>query len=194
MVLSLRWGCREHFVGGCWHSSGRDRGRYTRECWLSTLGVLQPGVPVMCYGHIRDLFPTAEGCMGSRLPNATMLHWTQQKYALVGCDGTVVGGWLVRVFTILHITLRCIPHSTSASFLWFAFLSVVFLHTMFLRVFGAFPSWRWSGCAALDGCRTGLWISPHPVWMYITSNHNVSLPKPESGQALVRVFGSLWIL
>ena len=23
----LRWGCREHFVSGCWHSSGRDLGR-----------------------------------------------------------------------------------------------------------------------------------------------------------------------
>ena len=76
----LRWGCREHFVSGCcWHSSGRDRGRYPRECWLSTLGVLHPGVPVMWYGHIRDLFPTAEGCKGSRLPNVAMLQWAQQK-------------------------------------------------------------------------------------------------------------------
>ena len=73
--LSLRWGCREHFVSGCWHSSGRDRGRYPRECWLSTLGVLHPGVPVMWYGHTRDLFPTAEGCKGSRLPNVARLHW-----------------------------------------------------------------------------------------------------------------------
>ena len=40
----------------------------------------------MWYGHIRDLFTTAEGCMGSRLPNATMLHWAQQRYALVGSD------------------------------------------------------------------------------------------------------------
>ena len=79
MVLSLRWGCREHFVSGCWHSSGRDRGRYPRECWLSTLGVLHPGVLVMWYGHIRDLFPAAKGCMGSRLPNVTMLHWAQQE-------------------------------------------------------------------------------------------------------------------
>ena len=62
-----------------------------RECWLSTLGVLHPGVPVMWYGHIRDLFPTAGGCMGSRLPNATMLHWAQQRYALVGSDGWVIG-------------------------------------------------------------------------------------------------------
>ena len=87
----LRWGCREHFVSGCWHSSGRDRGRYPRECWLSTLGVLHPGVPVMWYCHIRDLFPTAGGCMGSRLPNATMLHWAEQRYALVGSDGWVIG-------------------------------------------------------------------------------------------------------
>ena len=29
----------------------------------------------MWYGHNRDLFPTAEGCMGSRLPNVTLLHW-----------------------------------------------------------------------------------------------------------------------
>ena len=75
----LRWGCREHFVSGCWHSSGRDRGRYPRECWLSTLGVLHPGVLVMWYGHIRDLSPTAEGCMGGRLPNVTLLHWAQQE-------------------------------------------------------------------------------------------------------------------
>ena len=38
-------------------------------------GVLHPGVLAMWYGHIRDLFPTAEGCMGSRLPNVTRLHW-----------------------------------------------------------------------------------------------------------------------
>ena len=57
VLLSLRWGCREHFVSGCWHSSGRDRGRYPRECWLSTLGVLHPGVPVMWYAHIRTCLP-----------------------------------------------------------------------------------------------------------------------------------------
>ena len=64
VLFLLRWRCREHFVSGCWHSSGRDYGRYPRECWLSALGVLHPGVPVMWYAHIRDLFPTAEGCMG----------------------------------------------------------------------------------------------------------------------------------
>ena len=37
-------------------------------------GVLHPGVPVLWYGHIRDLFATAEGCKVSRLPNVTMLH------------------------------------------------------------------------------------------------------------------------
>ena len=78
-LLLFRWGCREHFVSGCWHSSGRDRGRHSRKCWLSTLGVLHPGVPVMWYGHIRDLFTTAEGCMGSRTPNVTRLHWAQQE-------------------------------------------------------------------------------------------------------------------
>ena len=25
-------GMQEHFVSGCWHSSGRDYGRYSREC------------------------------------------------------------------------------------------------------------------------------------------------------------------
>ena len=74
VLLSERWGCKEHFVSGCWHSSGRDRGRYTGECWLSTLGVLHPGVPVMWYGHIRDLSPSAEGCKGGRMPNVTRLH------------------------------------------------------------------------------------------------------------------------
>ena len=29
--------------------------------------------------------------MGSRLPNVTLLYWAQQKYALVGCDGWVIG-------------------------------------------------------------------------------------------------------
>ena len=58
--FSLRWGCREHFVSRCWHSSGRDYGRYPRECWESPLGVLHPGVPVMRCAHFRDLFPTAE--------------------------------------------------------------------------------------------------------------------------------------
>ena len=29
--LLVHWGCREHFVSGCWHSSGRDRGRFPRE-------------------------------------------------------------------------------------------------------------------------------------------------------------------
>ena len=29
----------------------------------STVRASHPGVPVMWYGHIRDLFPTAEGCM-----------------------------------------------------------------------------------------------------------------------------------
>ena len=71
----LRWGCREHFVSGCWHCLGRDCCRYPKECWLSTLGVLHPGVHVMWYGHIRDLFPTTESCKGSRLPNVTRLHW-----------------------------------------------------------------------------------------------------------------------
>ena len=68
VFFSVRWGCREHFVSGCLHSSGRDRGRYTRECWLSTLGVLNPGVPVMWYTHIRDLSPTAEAVKGAVCP------------------------------------------------------------------------------------------------------------------------------
>ena len=42
-------------------------------------GVLHPGVLVMWYGHIRDLFTAAEGCKESRMPNVTMLHWAQQK-------------------------------------------------------------------------------------------------------------------
>ena len=38
-------------------------------------GVLHPGVHVMWYAHIKDVFTTAEGCKGSRLPNVTRLHW-----------------------------------------------------------------------------------------------------------------------
>ena len=48
--------------------SGRDYGRYSRECWLSALGVLHPGVTVMWYAHIRDLFPTAEAVRGAVCP------------------------------------------------------------------------------------------------------------------------------
>ena len=36
-------------------------------CGTLHRGVLHPGVPVMWYGHISDLSPTAEGCMGGRL-------------------------------------------------------------------------------------------------------------------------------
>ena len=36
-------------------------------------GVLHPGVPVMWYGHIRDLSPTAESCKGGR--KVTRLPW-----------------------------------------------------------------------------------------------------------------------
>ena len=39
-----------------------------QECWLSALGVLHPGVPVMWYGHIRDLSPTAEAVRGAVCP------------------------------------------------------------------------------------------------------------------------------
>ena len=39
-------------------------------------GVLHPGVPV--YAHIRDLSPTAEGCMGGRSPKVTELPWANQ--------------------------------------------------------------------------------------------------------------------
>ena len=46
-----------------------------RECWLSTLGVLHPGVPVMWQTHIRDPSPTAGSCKGGRFPNVTRLHW-----------------------------------------------------------------------------------------------------------------------
>ena len=40
--------------------------------------MLHPGVPVMWYGHIKDLSLTAESCMGGRLPNVTLLHWAKQ--------------------------------------------------------------------------------------------------------------------
>ena len=60
------WGCREHSVCGCWHSSGRDCGRCSRECWLFVLGVLHPGVSVLWQTHIRDLSPSAESSKGGR--------------------------------------------------------------------------------------------------------------------------------
>ena len=114
----LRWRCREHFVSGCWYSSGRDCGRHPRECWLSTLGVLHPGVPVMWFGHIRDLFPTAEGCMGSRPAqcNVVTLGTTRVVLWCYVSDGSVIGGWLGRVCTTLHLHAPNITYSTTASF------------------------------------------------------------------------------
>ena len=44
---------------------GRDDSRYTKECWLCTLGALHPGVLVMWQTHIRDLSPTAEAVRGA---------------------------------------------------------------------------------------------------------------------------------
>ena len=110
-ILLRRWGCREHFVSECWHSSGRDRGRYPRECWSSTfLGVLHPGVPVMWYGHIRDLFPTAWDVRRALYPmwKATLVDLLRQRmfsyrYALVsvsecGCVCGCVCGVVVCVW------------------------------------------------------------------------------------------------
>ena len=35
--------------------------------------------------------PQLEAVWGAVLPNVTLLHWAQQKYALVDCDGRLVG-------------------------------------------------------------------------------------------------------
>ena len=65
--------------------------------------MLHPGVPVMWRGHIRDLSPTAEGCMGGRLPNANdvalgttkvMRWWEVMREALKGSDSR--GAFLLR--------------------------------------------------------------------------------------------------
>ena len=50
------------------------------------------------------------------------------------------------------------------------------------------PSWRWSGCAALNGCCTGHWISQLVVFHLERERFNATT---RSGQALVRVFGSM---
>ena len=49
------------------------------------------------------------------------------------CSGWVMVGWLGRACTASHITPRCIPHSTSASFLW-CFISVSCAHLMFMSL------------------------------------------------------------
>ena len=54
-LLSFALGMQGTLRSWSWHSSGRDRGRYPGRCWLFTLGVLHPGVPVMWCGLIRDL-------------------------------------------------------------------------------------------------------------------------------------------
>ena len=67
----FRWGCREHFFSGRWHSPGRDYGRYPRECRLFTLGVLHPGVPVMWQTHI----PQLKAVRGAAYPQGNKLPW-----------------------------------------------------------------------------------------------------------------------
>ena len=52
---------------------GRDHSRHPKECRLSTLAVLHPGVPVMWQTHIRDLSPTAEAVRGERILKVTEL-------------------------------------------------------------------------------------------------------------------------
>ena len=54
----------------------------------------------MWYGHIRDLFPTAEGCMGSRTTNVTLLHWAQQEECYGVMSVNLLGlrrGWCGRL-------------------------------------------------------------------------------------------------
>ena len=46
-----------------------------KECWLFTLGVLRPGIPVMWQTHIRDLYPTAGSCKGGRLSRGNKKPW-----------------------------------------------------------------------------------------------------------------------
>ena len=76
-----------------------------RECWLSTLGVLHPGVPVMWYGHIRDLSPKAVRLYGRLYAqcNKATLGTTEAMYWCHVSDGSVIGGWLGRVCTTLHL-------------------------------------------------------------------------------------------
>ena len=74
------------------------------------MSVLHPGVPVMWYGHIRDLSPTAEGCMGGRMPNVTLLHWAQQPW------------WckvVINVLANLHFTCNFDCESSFAPFSFF---------------------------------------------------------------------------
>ena len=47
-VFFSRWGCREHFVSGCWHSSGRDS--------------LPQGVLVICFGSAASWRPCNVVC------------------------------------------------------------------------------------------------------------------------------------
>ena len=110
------------YVGDAGNTSlvdaGTPLGATARECWLSTLGVLHPGVPVMWYGHIRDLFPTAEVLYGepSAQCNVVTLGTAKVMFWCYVSDGSVNGGWLGRVCTTLHLHAPYITHSTSASF------------------------------------------------------------------------------
>ena len=61
-------------------------------------------------------------------------------WTVVACCGTVVGGWLGRVSTILQVTLRCIPHSTSASLLFACFFFAFSIHGSFVSSWS--PTWN----------------------------------------------------
>ena len=72
----------------------------------------------MWYGHIRDLSPTAEGCMGGRTPNLTWgaLGTTTVAVSFLcalvyGSDGMVMVGWLGRACTALHCTHYAHTHA-----------------------------------------------------------------------------------
>ena len=77
------------------HSSRRDCGRYPRECWLSTLGVLHPGAPVD-----RDAF--CEGDEG--IAEVRDQHWSW--VVCLGC-GLCVGLWFVWIVWVVGVLCMC---------------------------------------------------------------------------------------
>ena len=102
---------------------GCDCGRYSKECWLFTLGVLHPGVPFMWQ---------AESCKGGRLPKGNKVALGVRQRWCKGSDGLVVVGWLGKGTTTLHCTRR--TDATGSK------LSLFFLPSLPGPVVGEMPS------------------------------------------------------
>ena len=90
MVLSLRWGCREHFVSGCWHS-----------LWARLRSLLQ-GVLVIYFGSAASWRP----CNVVRPHQGPFSH-SRRLYGRPSAQCNVVTLGTTRVMYWCHVSDSC---------------------------------------------------------------------------------------